>query len=67
LTKGIKQSFFYYFAPFCDVNFVHSLCSEANILKRIKANRSKYLFSFEANILKRIKANRSEYFEANIR
>jgi hypothetical protein len=47
LTKGIKQSFFYYFAPFCDVNFLHSLCSEANILKRIKANRSEH---FEANI-----------------
>ncbi len=64
----MKQSFFiYYFAPFCDVNFLHSLCSETNILKQIKANRSEY---FEANIrlvLKRIKANRSEYFEANIR
>jgi hypothetical protein len=47
--RNKTKFFFYYFAPFCDVNFLHSLCSEANILKRIKANRIEYSFSFEAN------------------
>jgi hypothetical protein len=66
IEKRNKTNFFYCFAPFCDVNFLHLLCSEANILKQIKANWSKY---FEANIhlvLKQIFWSESKQIEANI-